>query len=180
MKKLILFIALGMLAVASHTAFADPGGGPSVTVVNPPTNPAKTSSVDEPGRTPYEFFARPVCTSNDCAAASPPIATGKRLVIQHISLQGAASNTSASVEVTLLANNVGILSSFSTPVIFKIPSNSFVRFAADRAVQGYVDAGDTVAVGLETDGNFGNNQAFITVTGYLIDCNVNQCAPIAP
>jgi hypothetical protein len=57
MDKLLLAIALALLALVARAAFADPGDGPTVTVVNPAANPARTGSVD--------------CTVKQCSTIMP-------------------------------------------------------------------------------------------------------------
>ena len=55
MKTAYILIAAASfitLVATSRSVSADP----MVTVVNPATNPAHTSSVDDPGRIPYQFF----------------------------------------------------------------------------------------------------------------------------
>ncbi|HET8907728.1 MAG TPA: hypothetical protein VFN11_12270, partial [Ktedonobacterales bacterium] len=44
----------------------------------------------------------------------------------------------------------------------------------------YADAGSTVTVFISTNGSFNQAASEFVVTGYLLDCTVNQCAPIAP
>ena len=58
-----------------------------VDVANPATNPALTSSVDDPGRTAYESNVNcsPVSGGISCQANFSAVPQGQRLVIQHIS-----------------------------------------------------------------------------------------------
>ena len=60
MNKPTVPIVVAMLAIASPVAVAK-----SVTVDNPATSPAKTSSVDDPGRVPYQFSSS--CPGVPCA-----------------------------------------------------------------------------------------------------------------
>ena len=178
MNRLILTIGLGFAAIVNGSAIADPGGGPSVTVVNPPANPAITSSVDDPGRTPYQFFRFfAPCAGKDCSVTAPAVPAGKRLVVRHFVVQGAASSSGTSVQAYLIGGGK-TLSVFPIPLFFKGPQ--YAEFAADQAVLGYVDAGGAASAFLETDGSFDNIVVNVTITGYLLDCTVNQCAPIAP
>jgi hypothetical protein len=67
--------------------------------------------------------------------------------------------------------------SVTAPPLFAFGNNQI--FAFDQLTQVYVDPGTTVAVALFANVTF---QGAITyfVSGYLLDCTVNVCAPIAP
>jgi hypothetical protein len=171
-KLAYIFIAAGSLLVAtSGGVFADP----TVTVVNPATNPAHTSSVDDPGRIPYQFFKNlQPCSGTVCQVTTPSVPQGKRLVVLHVSAFGALTTTGNVVEVVVSANNV-MLSTFAPPVF---PGGQ--GFAFDQSVLGYADAGSAVTVFMSTNGSFNSTASSFAVTGYLLDCSVNQCAPMAP
>jgi hypothetical protein len=109
--SLIVVAALGAM-LPSSWALADP----SVTVVNPATNPAKTSSVDDPGRIPYQFFKNlQPCVNTTCQATTPPVPDGKRLVVQHVSAFGALTSPGNVVEV-VVSTDTAVLSTFAPPV----------------------------------------------------------------
>ena len=153
----------------------------------PPTTPSFTSSVDEPGRIPYQFTLAQLCPSPPspfgCQANLPPVPTGKRLVIQHWSLSGQISSGGTSVLATLQKFSMGsFLANYSVtmPPLFLVSSqNSNLLFAFDQLTQVYVDPGTTVAVSVFAPVNFVGPVTYF-VSGYLLDCTVNVCAPIAP
>src|SRR5262249_47232383 len=73
--SLIAATAFITLLATNQNVSADP----TVTVANPPTNPAHTSSVDDPGRIPYQFFKnQQPCSGTSCQGGSPRF--GLRLV----------------------------------------------------------------------------------------------------
>jgi hypothetical protein len=155
-------------------------GGPDVTVINPAINPAKTSSVDDPGRTPYQFFKGILCNAASCQTGSlPPVPVGKRLVLQHWSITGGLIGTIPLIQAFVVSSTGQQLSNVTTPVFSSVPPNGWA-FGFDQAMQGYVDAGNSVTVLLSTNTSGLISSPTFTVTGYLLDCTVNQCAAIAP
>ena len=167
-----LVAAALIAALPGNRALADP----SVTVKNPPTDPAKTSSVDDPGRNPYQFFQNlQPCVKTTCQATTPAVAEGKRLVVQHVSAFGALTSPGNTVEV-VVSTPTAVLSTFAPPVF----GTTNQGFAFDQPVLGFADAGQTVTVFISTNGSFDQAASDFVVTGYLLDCSVNHCAPIAP
>jgi hypothetical protein len=162
-------VAAALIAVMPGSrALADP----QVTV----TNPAKTSSVDDPGRNPYQFFKNlQPCVHSTCQATTPAVPDGKRLVVQHVSAFGALTSPGNTVEV-VVSTPTAVLSTFAPPVF----GTTNQGFAFDQPVLGFADAGQTVTVFISTNGSFDQAASDFVVTGYLLDCKVNQCAPIAP
>ena len=150
---------------------------PNVAVANDAAHPVKTSSVDDPGRTPYQFFKNlQPCSGTVCQATTPAVPAGKRLVVQHVSAFGALTSPGNTIEV-VASTNSAVISTFA-PQVFGNPGAQ--GFAFDQTVLGYADAGDAVTVFISTNGSFNEAASDFVVTGYLIDCSVNQCAPIAP
>jgi len=164
--------SLGLLVAPMQPAAADKPSTP-VTVGNPATSPALTSSVDDPGRIPYQA----IISNNNCRGATectlslPMVPQGHRLVIQHINANFSISPAPTIAGVDLDINN-SYTASFISPTI-----NGFNIL--DQSVQFYVDGGNTASF---FEFVTGTTLVFpvITVTGYLLDCTVNQCAPIAP
>jgi hypothetical protein len=149
-------------------------GSTPVTVVNPANNPALTSNIDDPGRTPHQSFLDQSCTGSVCFFSFPAVPADHRLVIQHVSSGELVFNgTPASVGVSLsghadnqsgfLAPFAGQLSAFDQPVLY------------------YLDSGEVPSVGVGPSGvTFaGIAGQFIMLSGYLLDCKVSPCAPIA-
>lgn len=163
-----------LLLVAAQKARTDHTS--EVTVTNSAAQPVLTSSVDDPGRTPYQFFKNlQLCVATTCQVTTPAVPTGKRLVVQHVSAFGALTSPGNTVEVVVSAGPT-VLSTFAPPVFGTVNQG----FAFDQTVLGYADAGSTVTVFISTNGSFQNAASDFVVTGYLLDCSVNQCAPIAP
>lgn len=168
-----LLMAASLLALLPATrGLAEP----QVTVTNPASNPAKTSSVDDPGRIPYQFFKNlQPCVKTTCEATTPAVPTGKRLVVQHVSAFGALTSPGNTVEV-VVSTPTAVFSTFAPPVF----GTTNQGFAFDQPVLGFADAGQTVNVFISTNGSFDQAASDFVVTGYLIDCTANSCAPIAP
>jgi hypothetical protein len=134
------FVALASLAILAspvHRALADPPIGQvdvvnsatspvPTTVLNPATMPALTSSVDNPGRNPYQAFinANNVCVGLTlCIIQFPDVPGGHRLVIQHVSGSGSFSSTPSLVEVALVTFSLGQSNAGVNPSTFFAPIN---------------------------------------------------------
>ena len=169
----IIIVASLVTLFAANQSLA----GPDVTVTNPETNPAKTSSVDDPGRIPYQFFKNlQPCVQTTCQATTPPVPLNKRLVVKHVSAFGALTSPGNVVEV-VVSTPTAVLSTFAPPV-FGNPGTQ--GFAFDQPILGFADAGSTVTVFISTNGSFNQAASDFVITGYLLDCSVNHCDPIAP
>ena len=166
-----------------------------------PINPAKTSSVDDPGRIPYQFNAQGN-TSN-----TPPVPLNKRLVVEHVSVVGQLCPAAGGPALALAATqgpgmNFGgpppttnpppCSATFVLVTVFAVssvinsgvpfssilpPLTPFGGFAFDQPTLGFVDVGGHVTVAINSNASVAFN---FVVTGYLLDCTVNQCAPILP
>jgi hypothetical protein len=170
-------LALGT-ALAASLALASPNvSAHEVTVVNPATDPVKTSSVDDPGRNPYRFHQQQLCFGHVCEVTTPPVPAGKRLVVQHFS---AIAGFDPSVPAISFVGALVVSGNISSPLsfdTFPAPDASHAS-SFDHAVQVYIDAGDSLGAVMNTDGHF-QGVNFI-LSGYLLDCTANACAPIAP
>jgi hypothetical protein len=170
------------------------------TVLNSATTPAVTSSVDDPGRIPYSAQLLVAGCSNGakiCNVMTPSIPSGTRLVIQHVAVEaGLTSTLFVLVEIFQQSATTGagpLLSAFQVPALGAVSTappalGGFVA-AGDQAVQIYIDGGNSVdielrtqltAPGLDLSKEGFSNPPQVTVTGYLLNCTVNHCAPIAP
>ena len=135
--------------------------GPDVTVVNPSTSPAITSSVDDPGRNPYQFHTGLNCAQVQCLVTSPPVPQGKRLVIQHWSITGFLTGATY-IRAGLFNHQFpGTALSWAAPPFFPIGSGQVVAF--DQVAQGYVDGGSAVGVLMESSGTLGFISFTVTV-----------------
>ena len=148
--------------------------GSSVSVVNPANNPAITSSVDDPGRSPYQSFLNKNCAGSECTFAFPAVPAGHRLVIQHVS----------SGELVFTGTPTGIQISVSGHAFSQ--SGFLAPFAGqlslfDQSVLYYFDSGEKPSVFVGPIGTtfLAPFAQFIMLSGYLIDCTVNTCAAIA-
>ena len=167
----------------------NPSGTPAaVSITNPATNPVPTSNVDNPGRIPYQStqIADTTCigTSPSCVVFFPPVPSGHRLVVLHVSgLAGAATkpgqmNIGAGKQVSGVG---GVRVNSLTNFAFQ-PFTVDTTF--DQSVLMYLDAGDIPGVDAlteEVNGASSVNMTFlrINLSGYLLDCSVSKCVPIA-
>jgi hypothetical protein len=152
----------------SGTVTATISGTPNVNVANPATAPLFFVNVNDPGRIPYQSVKNNViCSGGGCAAIFPAVPAGHRLVVQHYSgdlIVTAGSTLSAS----LALNDGHVFSRFFLQV-------QGIRAKFDQLVLAYFDAGQSPLVAAGGDAS----EADFTLTGYMLDCTVAPCAPIA-
>ena len=169
----------GAVAILAAICLSEPAwalGSTPVTVVNPANNPALTSSVDDPGRVAYQSFLDQSCAQEVCSFSFPAVPADHRLVIQHVSSAGLAwsgTPTPAFVGVSIFGH-ANTISGFSAPIMGSVST-------FDQSVLYYIDAGETPRVAAAATGfvfSF-NSAQFLMLSGYLLDCKVSACAPIA-
>lgn len=150
-----------------------------VEVTNPATNPALTSAIDEPGRIPYQSVLFKTCggPSATCNFVFGTVPTGHRLVVQHMSGQLTVTALSTYIEVTAGPDVAG---EWITQLQLFVNNSTFQSFF-DMPVHFYVDAGVSPTVSASTYGSvpFQTNNQVVSLSGYLLDCNVAPCAAIA-
>jgi len=152
-----------------------------VDVVNPASNPALTSSVDDPARTSYEasLGCSPTQQNFVCEYNFPLVPAGFRLVVQHISGNLLFRGTPLFVEAILAGNETGGSSAFFAP--FVVSDSIF-----DQSVLQYFEAGSHPDVVIFAAGNvpfdLTGKANPVTLSGYLLKCDAaaTPCAPIAP
>ena len=166
-----------------------PNAPASTTVTNQATNPVPTSDVDNPGRIPYQSIQRTdtTCFGTDplCQVFFPPVPSDHRLVILHVSgLVGAQTkptqvNIGAGRQRTTSDGRVHVdsLTDFARQAFT-------VDTSFDQSVLLYFDAGDIPGVDALTEEVNGASSVNITfmkinLSGYLINCKVSKCEPIA-
>lgn len=142
-----------------------------VRVLNTSSGPAITSTIDDPGRIPYQSSQTAICSgTNVCAFTFPAVPANHRLVVQRVT--GYYPGISANAPARLLLTS----GTFATVRI--TPSNSFANLF-DIAVLSYFDAGqqpETIAT--VESGTYGGTSTS-TLIGYMLDCSAAPCAAIA-
>ena len=183
---------LGVLAFTS----AGVSAADTVRVTNPATEPVLTSRVDEPARVPYQVQlsgASAISCGSQlstvvCGGRINGVPAGKRLVVQSVSgtLISNSSPTNGQILVATESNSAsyfGVPSISTFPNIIAIPGqppfadgHSNVYFQSHLTF--YVDGGMPAQVYISLSGATSGSNAFITVTGYVIDCTAAPCMPI--
>jgi len=145
-------------------------------VVNPAASPALTSSVDDPGRVAYQSFndQPSSCSGNLCQFVFPNVPDGHHLVIQHISGNFGFTGDPLLVMVDVFGG--GAFSSFLAPVAHAGPA-FFSAF--DQPALLYFDAGVTASMQVFVGSSSFLGVPLVELSGYLLDCTVSPCAPIA-
>jgi hypothetical protein len=135
-------------------------------------------NVDDPGRTPYQFFLTmqgscPI--NNPCQGNVPAVPVGKRLVLTNIT----GFLSSSSPGGTLI--QLGLGRSINVPMTFSGPLLGSNFFTYNQQGLAFYDGGDRprpfLLVG--SAGNT-NNDAELTLSGYLLDCTAGPCNAILP
>ena len=151
------------------------GNTPNVNVATSATKPLLNSSIDDPGRVPFQSSIENAgkCSGDSCLWLFGPIPAGHRLVVQHVS--GSINFNAPPGAAEVLLNN-------GTSTFFA-PLNSAVLFSAfDQPVLAFFDGPQSIGVQiLVFGGGFatGPQTQDMTLTGYLLDCSAAPCAPIA-
>ena len=163
--------------VSTLVSVVNPGTSPvPTTVTNPNTSPVLNSSVDDPGRIPYEsqLVTSSCGGSGNCTLTFPTVPAGHRVVVQHITGFDTffGNNTPTFFYLIASVDNLSAVSSFFPPF------QGILGYAFDQPVLFYVDSGHTVAVIMSTDQVF-NGAGFMTLKGYELDCTVANCKAIA-
>jgi hypothetical protein len=176
-RAMFSFAAIASLASGTIPAWAL--GSTLVTVVNPSTNPALTSSINDPGRVPYQAFVDKTgaCSGSFCIFDFPAVDAGHRVVIQHIS--GIVQFNTTPSDVTVFGSAGTSLAAHS---IFFGPINGGSS-AFDQPTLFFIDAGQGPQVEVLVGGaSFigGDATQHVSMTGYELDCTAAPCAPIAP
>ncbi len=167
-----------MMNYATPAQLANPGRGAplgsDVNVANSATAPVLAVNVNDMGRIPYQSTHTITTALNGHQFASPfpTVPSGYRLVLQHVSGQVFFdSPTAVTVTLTVLTADTQLRS------IFPVPNPQ----AFDHSVLAYYDAGENPMVVITTDAqSFSRPTNFVgvTLTGYLVDCNIAPCAAI--
>jgi hypothetical protein len=121
--KNYVLTAAGALAVIGAFALFSPSRSEAqfaspVRVANTAAAPALTSSIDDPGRIPYQSTVFQTCTGANCTFTFGALPTGHRLVIQHVSGILGFSGSGTQISVILRAGGpdaVSFLASYFGP-----------------------------------------------------------------
>jgi hypothetical protein len=193
-KLMVLTLGLGLFAVVlsslpSHPAAAAVGG-PGVTVLN---TSLSVHNLDDRGRIPYQSVAN---MTGQCPQTQPgagcnfnfaAVQTGHRLVVQHVSgsLQFANSPVFVQVSVFLPSGQPG--SVFFAPFNGTAGggglgpvNNVFSEF--DQQILAYYDPGQAPQVQVQSSQavfSGGASSQLVFLSGYVLDCSVAPCEPIA-
>lgn len=159
-----------------------------VTVGNAATNPALTSSVDDPGRIPYQARESLSCSGNSCQSGpTPAIPNGHRFVLRYITISGLATTKQANFVVNIVEIEPKVKFGFATIVQIsgattKLSSTEFLASINQQAL--FYLENRTLIAEVRASENFTFDSfltgPIVTYTGYLLDCTAAPCAPIAP
>jgi hypothetical protein len=165
------------------TTVLNPSTAPvPTTVLNPATNPALTRNVDDPGRIAYQQHAD---LSGDCISGQlcqvpfSSVPMGHRLVIQHFSFH---MSTFGSASAIISHASATLRNSTSSNIDISTVVGGFGGFvAANQPVLLYTDGGNLpiLFVSVHSPSPDASFAGAATIMGYLLDCSVTPCNPIA-
>lgn len=185
-------LGLGFIALAISPTFGASGPPPFVTgqpvpvivtntttapastlVTNPDTMPALTSSIDDPGRNPYQVSTDKNCGGLGCNIDFPPVPDGHRLVVQQVSCSGSYTGANPPyVAVSVEKNTVpAVRTSFFAPF-------SGGRILFHQPLTYYLNEKVTLDIGFDLGGTATIGLTQCSLTGYLLDCSANLCSAI--
>ncbi len=152
---------------------------------------ALVSSIDTPGREPYQrWLYTTACTAgaSGCSVAGSAVATGKRVAITNVS--GAFDVGSQADQVLTVFLEHGSVTSpgipANVPPVYLLTSyqgtNTFLNadeFVVNAPVLAYFDANDfpIIEVVLGASNITGRPMSF-AISGYVVDCSVGPCAAV--
>jgi hypothetical protein len=159
---------------------------PNVNVTNTTTQPVLNSSIDDPGRIPFQ--QQIVLNGGECSGVTTcpftfhALFSGHRIVIQHISGGLSYNGTPFSITVSLFGPSSGVpLSQFFAPLVVTGTGTSFTAF--DQAVLAYIDPPPVSGLffGIRVDigpGSLTAGTQVMTMSGYMLDCAAAPCATL--
>jgi hypothetical protein len=149
-----------------------------VKVVNSTAAPAITSTMDEPGRIPYQSVMNTAqCGgTNYCYFQFGPVPAGHRLVITQVAGLNFFGNVSGPISFDVGLLGPGSFQAGWLPVVR--PTNLSLY---NYPITVYVDAGQSFRFAAEVFGALFSTSLDqqATITGYMLDCTAAPCAAVA-
>jgi len=138
--------------------------------------PVSVTSLDDPGRTPFQAFTVGAFVSG-VATGALTVPTGKRLVIQYVSMQLNLPSTDSPVDVSI-ATTQGCCGLKHRLVPFRLGTDANgVHYNVAQDLTLYAEG--RLGVSFEVDDAKGITSSafefFAFISGYLIDCTVAPC-----
>lgn len=131
-------------------------------------DPLWVRSLDDPSRQPYQVTVSPgwIAGNNALEATVGTVPTGKRLVVESLSVSGSMDTGQRLRSVSLQVSN-GM--THWVPVSQYVTVGTKDHFVGSQAVRLYVDAGLVLVVGASRNPAVGSGFFSATVVGHLID-----------
>ncbi|MBS1858525.1 MAG: hypothetical protein JST11_24365 [Acidobacteria bacterium] len=170
-------IAIGALAPQpARAVYSSP-----VTVYNTNSQPVPGTDVERMARIPYmSSVQNPTCGGNGNACffnfAAPPV--GYRLVAENLSGYFQVSPASTTPVMGYLEDSPSftVFAGLTAP-LGQIDLGGHIQAAFDTPTRFYVNGGDNVFAVVSANWSNGNNT--VILTGYLENCSISGCPPIA-
>ena len=141
---------------------------PPLLIDSSATNPVSVKDVDNPARQPFTFFSStPIPEFLGIGSFNFQVPTGKRLVIEQVSvwIAGGVTNLRVQVQTIFPAGQPNKFNFLGTQVIG--PDNA--EFIASSQMRCYADEGTTASIFVYRYFTGLSAAAEVTVSGYLID-----------
>jgi hypothetical protein len=149
-------------------------GTPTVNVATPSGAPLMVVNLSDRGRTPYQATTNMPCGNGGCNGSFPAVPSGHRLVVEHLSASFLGTAQSPVVASVFSPSPGGFLLSFVVPL-----QAGGTAAAFDQPILVYFDAGIQPSAGLSSLTAPMLGGGTISLSGYLVDCTLGPCAPIA-
>jgi hypothetical protein len=170
-------IMLALLApLAVSTALAAPGPSPApVTVTNSVNNPVPTKATDNPALQPFQasiiiLIADGASGGGDngnvLASQTLLIPTGKRLVVQTVSMYREGAISASSTQIFISVNSNGSYSTFALP---PAPPSAASFSGATLTGLFYAEGGTELLADAWRNTTSGTEKDVVAVSGYLVN-----------
>jgi hypothetical protein len=169
--KNYIWMAIGTALVIA--VFSGLTAGPALAQL---VRAALVKNIDERGRNPYEEQVG--CTDaafvNQCRVEAAAVPTGKRLVIEHVSMRLYLQGTQPFGPATLFGNEFDVLGIHFQREQFISPKLDFANsiqalYSANERVLTYYDAGQKPTILIPLIGSGNGQFVDVTLSGYYVD-----------
>jgi hypothetical protein len=150
----------------------------NVFVTNDASHPVPVTSADDPGRQAFAFFQSDSWEAGeDSHHVQFTVPTGKRLVIEAVSISGSLDTHGQKMVTAAIQAHVNgkFEDYFMTPTFTGVNTSARDVYIASQQTTVYADGGTDVLLFGSRDSFSGGGILNVSVQGHLIDCSAAAC-----